>query len=94
MPAGCSVHVLREVLHVLEWSHGENTVTEVEDVAGPSIDATQDVVDLSEHAFDRPQQQCWVEVSLYRAVHPYPLPPLIDRNAPVDSDDVATGVRQ
>ena len=43
-PSRRAVHVLREHLHVLDRRRRQDAVTEVEDVAGPSADARQDVV--------------------------------------------------
>src|SRR5688500_12504528 len=86
--------VLREHLHVLDRSRGQDAVTQIEDVARPAVDAAQHVVGLLEHPRWRAEQQRGIQVSLYGVVAADSLPGLVDRNAPVHADDVATGVAQ
>src|SRR3954454_12465595 len=61
------MHVPRERLHVLDGGRGQNTVAEIEDVAGSRAGARQDLVGCGKYAIERPEQQCRIEVSLNAA---------------------------
>ena len=53
-------------LHMRDGCLREDAVTEVEDVAGLSADAPQDVVGAGEEAVDAPEKQRRIQVSLHR----------------------------
>ena len=86
------MHVARERLDVLERGRRQDAVTEVEDVAGPSARACEDLVGRREHAIERAEQQRRIEISLDAAVGADALPGFVERCAPVGANDVAPGL--
>src|SRR6185503_409584 len=76
------VDVLRQHLHVLHRRGRQQSVSEIEDVAGPPADALDDFVHLPEHPRQRPEQQRGIEVALDGAVVADARPRLVDRNPP------------
>src|SRR5262245_34538196 len=89
---GRRVDVLREHLHVLDRRRWKNSVTQIEDMTGPSTDAGQDVVGVLEHPGRWAKQQRGIEVALDAAPRADLRPRLVDRHTPVSPDDIATGV--
>ncbi len=73
---------------ILERGAGENPMPEVEDMPRPAARARQDLTRLSLHNFRRCQHHGRVEIALNRNIT-QAIESLIDRNAPVDSDDLS-----
>ena len=67
----------------------ENPVPEVEDVPPAAGDGVQDSVRRGRHALERAQQKRRIEISLDSAVRAHDLPPALDRDPPVEPDDIA-----
>src|SRR5437879_3155601 len=83
------MHQLDDHLRGLDRRLGEHAVPEVEDVSGPPPGARQDVAHpLGERGAGREQGR-GVEVPLDRP-RADPAPRLVERDAPVHADDVAT----
>src|SRR4051812_559544 len=84
-----AVHVLRQRLHVLDGGHGQDSVSEIEDVTWAARRAVKDRIRSGEHPVQRRQKQRRIQVALDGAVGPDLFPRLIQRNAPVGADHVA-----
>jgi hypothetical protein len=78
----------RERLDVLDGSGREDAVAEVEDVPGAPARSLQDVVGGAQQAMARPEEQRRIEVALHRPVRADLLPGDVERQPPVDADDV------
>ena len=71
LPAGRSwrifLHEAREVLHIVDRSFGQNAVAEIEDVAGASGGALQNIFRARFQFFPVGEQQHGIEIALHRA---------------------------
>src|SRR6266536_2978589 len=73
------MHIPSKSLHVLHRRRGQDAVTEVEDMAGTSARACEDVVGRREDAIQRSEKQRRIEVALNRAVGADSRPGLVQR---------------
>src|SRR5258708_6470432 len=69
----------------------EDAVTEIEDVAGASGGAAEDVFRARLQFLPPGKQQHGIEVTLDSALVIEPRPAFVEREAPVESDDVGSG---
>src|SRR4029079_9364952 len=88
------VHVSRERLDVLEWCRRQDAVAQVEDVAGTTARAVQDIVGRGNHAIERPEQQRRIQIALNAAIGPDAFPRLVERRSPIRADHIPTGLTQ
>src|SRR5262249_17788 len=86
------MNVPRQRLHVFQRSRGQDTVSEVEKVPWTAVRARRHFVGRGEHAIERSEEQCRIEVALDAAVEADALPRLIERSAPIGADHVAAGL--
>src|SRR5437762_2787284 len=83
-----AMDILGEHLDMLDGCGRKDPVPEVEDVSCFAADAREDVVGLAEHPFGGSEQHGRIQISLHRTVAANPLPCVVERNAPVDTDDI------
>src|SRR5262245_16129471 len=82
--------VVDESSNVVDGRPRRQTVPDVEDVPGPTRGALEHVVDPHGELPPGREKRCRVEVPLYRAVEADPAPGLVERQRPVETDDVAS----
>src|SRR5689334_5790692 len=80
-------------LHVLQRRTGQHAVTEIEDVSRSAARAPQYIVGSRTQAIERPEQERGIEIALNASIADR-APGLVEWQAPVDADDVASGFRQ
>src|SRR5262245_13281871 len=85
------MHVLDEKPHILDRGLGENAVAEVEDVPWATGCLLQDRLGARRDLFLSRKKNYRIEVPLHSAAMGEHPPTAIERNAPVESDDV--GIR-
>src|SRR2546426_11402142 len=85
------MNVSRQRLHVLERRRRQNTVTEVEDVAGTSARAREHFVGGGKHPAERPDKQRRLGVSRNGAGEPNPRPSPLDRRRPAGPNHATAG---
>jgi len=78
-------------LHVIDRSLGQNSVAEVEDVAGTRASALEQFMHAHAQLGERRHQHRWIQVALHRGTIADIHPGLVDIDAPVDAHYVAAG---
>src|SRR5215472_4539873 len=73
---------------------GDDAVAEVEDVAGTAGGEGEDLADAEfEEIFERKERD-GVKIALHGNVGAYGAPALVERDAPVEADDVGAGLAE
>ena len=86
------VDELDEALEIGRIRVRQDAVAEVEDVAGPSAGAPRgSSIDADSTRSNGPSSERGIEVPLHAALAADPLPALVERDAPVEADHVASG---
>ena len=89
-----TVHVLCERLDVIDGCRRQNPVAEIKNVPRPSLRPIEHVFGSRQHAIERPKEKGGIEIALNRAVVADAIPRVVQVNAPVCADDVATRLAQ
>ena len=82
------LHEARQIFHILDGSLRQNAVAKIKDVAGASGGAAQNIFRSRLQLFPVGEQQHRIEIALHGATMVEALPAFVERNAPVESDDV------
>src|SRR6058998_2394782 len=86
------MHRLDQELKILDAGLGQDAVAEIEDVTRSPRGATQDVARTLDHEPGRSEKHGGVEIALRTALESKAAPTLVERNPPVEGDDVRAGV--
>src|SRR6059036_284308 len=86
------MHRLDEQLKILDVGLGQDAVAEIEDVTRSPRGATQDVARTLDHESGRSEQHGGVEIALHTALESKAAPTLVERNPPVEGNDVRAGL--
>src|SRR5258708_6541897 len=87
-------HHLDHGFHVLHRRLRQDSVPEVEDVAGARAGALQQIGDVQLELRHRREQDSWIEVALDRRAVADVHPGLVDIDAPIHSENIPTGRMQ
>ena len=86
------MHHLDHGLHLLDRCVLQDAMSQVEDVTGAACGAAQDVFDASFEFGERGEEGGRVEIALHSTIVTDNLPALVERDAPVESDDRAASL--
>src|SRR5271170_2054863 len=81
-----------QVFHVFHGSFGEDAVAQIEDVAGASGGESKNVFGARLQLLPIGKKQDGIEIALYGAAMFEIAPALVERNAPVETDDFGSGL--
>src|SRR5215831_20536004 len=86
------LHEPGQCFDVIDRGFRQNAVTKVKDVARASGGATQNVMSTRFHFFPPGKQEYRIEIPLHSVPCANRLPPKVERNPPIQTDDVGPGV--
>ena len=89
---GIFLHEASQVLHIVDWGFGEDAVAEIEDVAGASGGAAENVFGARLQFLPVGEEQNRIEIALHGALVIEASPAFVERDAPVEADDVRSGL--
>ena len=81
-----------ECNHILDRCLRQDTVTEIEDVAGPSTGLCENFANVSAKVVQACKQIDRIEIAHYTDIEPNALPSFIQRYAPIQSNHIAAGL--
>lgn len=73
---------------MVDGSSRQNSVTEVEDMAGPPLSLIKDRLGPTLQFGDRSAERHGIEIALDSHLRPEPVPGVVERNTPIQSDDL------
>ena len=81
-----------ECNHILDRCLRQNTVTEIEDVAGPSTGLCENLPNFSAQVVCARKQSDRIEIAHYTNIIPNAFPSFIQRYAPIKSNYIAASL--
>ena len=88
---GIFLHETRQILHVVHRGFGQDAVAEIEDVAGAAGGEAQNFFGAGFQFLPVGEEQHGVEIALHGAPVIEARPAFVERDAPVEADDVGSG---
>ena len=76
---------------MLNWRVLQNSMPQIEDMPGPSLRPRHYFMHMNTQLCKRRKQRNGIQVALHRRVFAQQAPALIQRDTPIQTDDVATG---